>query len=100
MIALDPPSFGRGSRNELWKIDDQIVELLELCRELMDLERPHFITLSCHSPGFTPMSLARVMGGVFRKKHYSGSFGEMTIPESSGRELPAGITATLLCEKP
>ena len=93
-IALDPPSFGRGSSNELWKIDDQIVKLLELCRELLDLDKPCFVTLSCHSPGFTPIALERLLDAVFGQGELRS--GEMTIPEESGKRLPAGITASWL----
>ena len=91
-IALDPPSFGRGSAKELWKIDDQIVELLQMCRELLARDKPCFVTLSCHSPGFTPIALERLLDSAFGAGTLRS--GEMTIPESTGRLLPAGITAT------
>lgn len=91
-IALDPPSFGRGSSGQLWKIEDQIIELLDMCRELLDLGKPGFLTLSCHSPGFTPIALERLLESILGKGTLSS--GEMTIPESTGRVLPAGITAT------
>jgi len=93
-IALDPPSFGRGSSGQLWKIEDQIIELLTMCRDLLDPQLPGFLTLSCHSPGFTPIALERLLESVLGQARLSS--GEMTIPEASGRLLPAGITATWL----
>ena len=37
-IVLDPPSFGRGAKGEVWKIDESLPELLVKCRELMGLQ--------------------------------------------------------------
>lgn len=92
-IILDPPSFGRGSKGEVWKIEEDLPKLLMQCRELLTGD-PSFILLSCHSPGFTPLVLqnlvAEVTGGT--KGRIYGS--EMSIPESeSGRLLPSGSYA-------
>lgn len=95
LIALDPPSFGRGSSGQVWKIEDDLPTLLELCRELIDLDRPYCVELSCHSPGFTPLVMERLLRQVFGK-HGEITSCEMSIPESTGRELPAGISTRLL----
>ena len=97
LIALDPPTFGRGSSGQVWKIEEDLPVLLDLCRQLTDTGKSYCIELSCHSPGFTPLVLTRLLRQAF------GSRGEvtvceMTIPESTGRELPAGISARLLGE--
>lgn len=93
-IALDPPTFGRGSSGQLWKIETDLPKLLELCRQLLRPKAPGFITLSCHSPGFTVLVMERLLRQVFGSR---GEFesAEMSIPESTGRELAAGISVTL-----
>ncbi len=91
-IALDPPSFGRGPQGQVWKMEDQISELLESCKTLIDASRPFFIVLSCHSPGFSPLVLGRILSDVFGADGLAES-GEMTVPENGGRLLPAGIFA-------
>ena len=92
LIALDPPSFGRGSSGQVWKIENDLPGLLDLCRELRDPERPFHLVLSCHSPGFSPAVLTRIL-----REQTGGKAGieaeEMTIPESTGKFLPAGISA-------
>ena len=92
LIALDPPSFGRGSSGQVWKIESDLPGLLAICRELRDPERPFHLVLSCHSPGFSPAVLARILreqtGGNARIEAE-----EMTIPESTGKFLPAGVSA-------
>ena len=95
LIALDPPSFGRGSSGQLWKIEDDLVDLLRRCRALRDPAAPFTLVLSCHSPGFSCRVLERCAASVFGEGGEFGSF-EMSIPESgSGRELPAGVCLRL-----
>jgi 23S rRNA (cytosine1962-C5)-methyltransferase len=96
-IALDPPTFGRGSKGQVWKIEQNLVELLKACRELKDDSKSFFIVLSCHSPGYSPIVLERMLIDVFGKGETLA--GEMTIPELSGKLLPAGNSARLFIKK-
>lgn len=101
-IVLDPPSFGRGSQGQVWKIEEGIRFMLESCRAILDMSHPYFILLSCHSQGFSPISLGRCLAEVFPQDSACLESGEMTIPETgSRRELPAGIYARLFnsCQK-
>jgi len=59
-IVLDPPTFGRGSKNELFKIEEHLPEILQLCRQLLS-NNPLFVLLSCHTPGFTPIVLHHLL---------------------------------------
>lgn len=97
LIALDPPTFGRGSSGQVWKIEEDLPKLLALCRELIDADRPYCIELSSHSPGFTPLVLERLLRQFFGSKGTVSSV-EMTVPESTGKPLPAGISTRLLRE--
>ena len=97
LIALDPPTFGRGSSGQVWKIEEDLPVLLDLCRQLADTAKPYCVELSCHSPVFTPMVLTRLLRQAFGNRG-EVTVCEMTIPESTGRELPAGISARLLGE--
>jgi len=95
-IILDPPSFGRGAQGQVWKIEDGICELMKSCKDLLDTSNPHFILLSCHSQGFSGLSLGRCLASVFPESEKLVEGGEMTIPEGGGsRVLPAGIYARL-----
>jgi len=87
-IVLDPPSYGRGNRNEIWKIEEDLVPLLKLCRELM--KTPKFLLLSCHSPLYSPKALENLVVSLWGENVTLESF-EMTIPEeSSKRAIPSG----------
>jgi len=92
-IVLDPPSFGRGAQGQVWKIEDGIAEILGNCRKILDLSKPYFILLSCHSQGFSASSLERCLAEVFPDAAGRTASGEMLIPESTGKVLPAGLFA-------
>jgi 23S rRNA (cytosine1962-C5)-methyltransferase len=95
-IVLDPPSFGRGSKGQVWKIEKHLLPLLHDCKKLMG-EKPEFLILSMHSNGYSPISLERVLNSIFPKKGKITS-GEMLINEESGKQLPAGIYAKWVTE--
>lgn len=59
-IILDPPTYGRGKANEVFKIEEQLPPLLDVCRELLT-DTPLFVLLSCHTPGFTPTVLEHLL---------------------------------------
>lgn len=95
-IVLDPPSFGRGSQGQVWKIEDGIRVMLENCRAILDTSKPYFILLSCHSQGFSPIVLGRCLAEVFPKDAAYLEAGEMVVPEyNSDRRLPAGMFARI-----
>jgi 23S rRNA (cytosine1962-C5)-methyltransferase len=91
-LVLDPPTFGRGPAGELWKIETDLPPLLELGRQLLATDRPAFVLLSCHSPGFTPLVLENLLVAVLGTPSRLES-GEMVVPEEGGRPLPAGCCA-------
>ena len=76
-FILDPPTFGRGQNNELYKIENDLPETLALCRKLMS-DHPLFVLLSAHTPGYSPV----VLGNVLRQAVPSGGVletGEMLL---------------------
>lgn len=85
-IILDPPSFGRGNRGEVFKIERDLPELLTLCKSLLS-DTPLFFALTSHTPGITPLAMEHLMSAIFPGKIESG---EMQIPSSCGRALPSG----------
>jgi 23S rRNA (cytosine1962-C5)-methyltransferase len=88
-IVLDPPSFGRGTRHEVFKIDNHLRELLDDCRQLLD-DKPRFVFLSCHTPGYTPLVLEHLLGQMLGP--YGGHIetGEMALTGDDARAIPSG----------
>lgn len=98
-IILDPPSFGRGTKKEVFKIEEDIGKLLRLCGECLSQE-PAFVLLSCHTPAFTPLTLSHLLADMMKEKGVvsnTGSFeyGEMVLAneEEDVRPVPSGAFA-------
>ncbi len=86
-IIIDPPTFGRGTKGEVWKIERDLHALCEVCRSLLSPD-PLFVVLTSHSPGVTPRVLDTMLssfGGVIEA-------GEMLLV-GGGPPLPAGAYA-------
>lgn len=97
-IILDPPSFGRGPKGEVFKIENDLMPLLEACREILAPDALFFL-LSCHTPGFTPTTLRNEVLEVVEGRGGRIEEGEMLIPEQSGRMLPSGTYARWRAER-
>ncbi len=92
-IILDPPSFGRGTNNEVWQIEDHLVPLLDHLKKIL-AEDYLFVLLSCHSNGYTPMALQNLLLDIVSENDGSFDIREMIIAEEgSGRVLPSGASA-------
>ena len=95
-ILLDPPSFGRGKGGELYKIEHAMLETLHLVKGVLS-ERPSFVYLTSHTPGFTPI----VLENLLRQLLPSGGIehGEMLLTGESGTyPVPSGTWARWLAE--
>ena len=97
-IILDPPSFGRGPKGEVFKIENDLVPLLEACRTLLAKDAL-FLLYSCHTPGFTPLTLENQLLDVVASRDGSLESGEMMLTAQSGRSLPSGTYARWLAEE-
>ncbi len=89
-IILDPPTFGRGSKGEVFKIERDIIPLLELCSELLS-KKPLFVIFSCHTPGFTPLGMRHLLGQTMPKGEIEA--GEMALHSSGTISIPSGSFA-------
>jgi 23S rRNA (cytosine1962-C5)-methyltransferase len=92
-IILDPPTFGRGRRGEVYKIEEEMPETLQLCRQLLS-DAPRFVLLSCHTPGFTPMVLRNVLQQGLAGLAGDVECGEMLLTGAAGVcPVPSGVYA-------
>lgn len=90
-IILDPPSFGKGAKGEIFKIENEIIILLELCKKVLSAEAL-FVLFTCHTPGFTPSVMKYLLDSVCGAKGCVES-GEMLIDSKSTYPLPSGVFA-------
>ena len=93
-IILDPPSFGRGAKGEVFKIEEEILPLLASCRACLS-KNPAFILFSCHTPGFTPITLHHLLEDGLHGLKGSLETGEMVLANDMNnvRPVPSGTYA-------
>lgn len=92
-ILMDPPSYGRGPNNELWKLENQINELISSCLEILD-EDPIFFLVNAYTTGFSSIVLENLLKETVLKKFPSGHIeaGEIGLPITRNNLiLPCGI---------
>ena len=86
-VILDPPSYGRGAKNQVWKIEDHMLPLLFAIKKIMAPDFL-FLLLSSHSPGYTPVSLTNLLETITPQGLCSAD--EMVIEDTQKRRLPSG----------
>jgi 23S rRNA (cytosine1962-C5)-methyltransferase len=92
-VILDPPSFGRGPKGDLWKIEDHLILLMKDIRKIL-AEDYSFIQLSSHSQGMTPIALGNLLTDIVGGSRGSILSEEMCISDQAqSRNLPSGACA-------
>lgn len=92
-IIMDPPAFGHGPGGEMWKIEENFLELLDSCKAILSNE-PLFFIVNGYASGYSALAYQNSLGDLMRQFGGEIEIGELTIAEkSSGRLLPAGIFA-------
>jgi 23S rRNA (cytosine1962-C5)-methyltransferase len=86
-IMVDAPSYGRGTKGEVFKIEEDLRKILESCKNLIKPEGEIVVTL--HSPRFTPEILKVMIGQIFYDKTVECE--EIINPCQSGVGLPSGF---------
>lgn len=98
-IILDPPSFGRGKKGEVFKIQTHLPLLLDLCRDLLS-DDPAFLLLSCHTPEYSPVILRNLLTQWLGNLAGTVDCGEMLLTGKPGvMPLPSGAFARWVNEK-
>ncbi|MBQ5336715.1 MAG: class I SAM-dependent methyltransferase [Oscillospiraceae bacterium] len=93
-IVMDPPSYGRGAGGEIWKLEDSIYDLVELCSQVL-ADEPLFFLLNSYTTGLSPAVMAYILDSILVKK-FGGKVtsDEIDLPvNTSNMALPCGSTA-------
>lgn len=100
-IIMDPPSFGHGPSNELWKIEDDLLSLIDDCLKILS-DDPIFFLINGYAAGYSAISYRNILSPIVEKFGGQIETGELTIREAenpgfensgSARLLPCGIFA-------
>ena len=92
-IILDPPKFGRGPKNETWRFEENLPELLDTVRDLLS-DRPRFVILTAYAVRLSYLALAQALSDRLAPFGGTMEMGEMALPQKdSDRLLPTAIYA-------
>lgn len=92
-IIMDPPSYGRGPKGEIWKIEESIYPFVELAAQLLSDDALFFL-INSYTTGLQPAVLSYMLSTVIQKKRGGEVHSsEIGLPVSSnGLVLPCGAT--------
>ncbi|MBQ7105585.1 MAG: class I SAM-dependent methyltransferase [Bacilli bacterium] len=93
-IVMDPPSYGRGSNGEVWDIEKNLFELVELCVDIL-VDEPLFFIINSYSTGLSKDIFTNVLKLTLGKKYKGNIYSdEIGIPiKDSDLVLPCGMYA-------
>ena len=102
-VIMDPPSYGKGPKGEIWKIEERLPELLKTCRKLLS-DKPLFVILNMYSTELSSISVANLLADMVIDLSGHIESGELAIKpapapdsankqENSDRLLPMSIFA-------
>ena len=92
-VIMDPPSYGRGPKGEIWKIEDAIHPLIRPCAGLLS-DRPLFFLINSYTTGLAPSVLTYMLSTEVARRHGGTvSSEEVGLPVTeSGLMLPCGAS--------
>ena len=90
-IITDPPSYGRGKNGEVWQFENNISDLVELCKDVLS-DDPLFFLINSYTTGISSKVLENIIYLKLRMKKGKLSSGEIGLPmKDSPLVLPCGI---------
>lgn len=93
IVLLDPPVFGRGPQGEIWRLQEQLPQLLRDCATLLS-DRPLGVLVCAYATTISPLTIGNVLNEVMEPFGGTISAGELALQEANGgRLLPAAIYA-------
>ena len=95
-VIMDPPSYGRGPTGEMWKIEEDLFELVSLCSQILS-DAPLFFLINSYTTGLQPTVIGNILlRAVGVKESDKLLTYELTLPTDENIPLPCGCSGLLL----
>lgn len=91
-IIMDPPSYGRGAKGEIWKIEDHFLDFFEDCLKLLS-DTPLFVVVNGYAAGYSAIAYENNMKALIARFGGDLESGELTLTTQKGQILPCGIVS-------
>lgn len=90
-IIMDPPTYGRGSAGEMWRLEDHLWELLVECRRVLS-DTPLFFLINAYTARLSPTVVTNLLSELMHDAGGSLTGGEVGLPiQRDSKVLPCGI---------
>jgi 23S rRNA (cytosine1962-C5)-methyltransferase len=90
-IIMDPPTYGRGSSGEIWKLEVHLWKLLQECAPLLS-DHPLFFLINSYTNKLSPLSLGNLLTELFQSRAGMIQVGELGLPSQRNEKiLPCGV---------
>ena len=86
-IIMDPPSYGRGTNGEMWKLEDNLFDFVSLCKQVLS-DNPLFVLISSYTTGLQASVLSNILSLVFGEGNIDAD--EIGMPTKEKIVLPSG----------
>lgn len=98
-IIMDPPSYGRGPKGEIWKIEDSIFPFIQLCTKLLS-DDPLFFLVNSYTTGLAPAVLTYMISLALKDWKGYVEAQEIGLPvTNTGLILPCGASGRWSSDK-
>ena len=94
IIIMDPPSYGRGPGGEVWKLENEVYNFVELCSQVLS-DNPIMMLINSYTTGLSPAVMQYILGATV-KPRFGGTVesDEIGLPvTATGMILPCGASA-------
>ena len=94
IIIMDPPSYGRGPGGEVWKLENEVYEFVELCSQVLS-DDPLMVLINSYTTGLSPSVMEYILGAVVQKRFGGRVEGDEIglRTTENGLVLPCGASA-------
>ena len=97
-IIMDPPSYGRGTNGEVWKLEDNLYDFVELCTKVLS-DKPLFVLINSYTTGLGATVLENILNLAMKNFKGKAEAYELCLPtEENGVLLPCGTSALFVGE--
>ena len=97
-IIMDPPSYGRGTGGEVWKLEENIADFVKLCSKVLT-DNPLFVLINSYTTGLGATAMENILRVSL--KQFKGKFDsyEVGLNTKEGLILPCGNSSVFIGEK-
>lgn len=97
-IIMDPPSYGRGTNGEVWKLEENIYDLVAECTKVLS-NKPLFFLINSYTTGLQPQVIDNILRLCLKDYKGESTAYEVGLPTQEGLILPCGCSGLWTAKK-